>query len=435
MTLFWFLWWLTACVAGWQILRVWVYPREVVGFATIVSLMWLYFYAWLPYQAVHNFMDAFPTRIWTLGQLIALLALLAFLAGWYWRLLSRRRTVPKPVPDFNYDRLWWAGIALIFIGKVSYNIFLASGREFDDTSAYWYMLLTVVYPGMAVCTVVLIASPQHRTIWRFVTLAVLVAVVVWPSLRGARRGPVFVTIISITMTYFIVRQRPPRPGVVLGVFVATGLLILTIYTGRRSVYSEGTWSEFFETVTVDEVVTERAARTSDNEFFNHCLALEANLRTGLYQYGTTHLAMLVHWVPRSYWPGKPSRGRGFFPTALYAVETEYAHNVGYGGAIACVEDTFDNYGYFFPIFWFIVGYGSASFFARSQDSGDLRWKMHYVGLLASSHWFIAQNLPEALVPFCFFQASYFAAFYLARVNPAKSPAPTRRGPRPALNSA
>ena len=313
--------------------------------------------------------------------------------------------------------------------------FLASGREADDTSAYWYLLITLAYPGMALCVAVLVLVPSRRTLFNLVVLGVLVYLVVYPFLVCARRGPTFVTIISISMAFFLTRARLPRPGVVLGVFFGAGLVILFIYTARRSVYSQESWQDFMDTVTVDEVVSQRAQKTGDNEFFNHCLALEANLRTGLYQYGTAHLAMFVHWVPRSFWPGKPMRGRGFFPTALYAVETEYAHNVGYGGAIASVEDTFDNYGYFFPLFWVVAGYVTASFFAKTQETNDLRWKLHYVGLLSASHWFVAQNFPESFVPFCFFQAAYYGAFRFARISPSRAPGRVRDQAAPVARGA
>ncbi|PWU09038.1 MAG: hypothetical protein C5B50_28225 [Verrucomicrobia bacterium] len=418
---FWLCWIATVLLAGWQLVRLWFKPREATGFAAIVCLMWLYFYGYLPYECVRSFPDAFPIKIWTIGQFISLVALAAFLAGWHWRLLSvrRRPAVQQEPPRFDFTKLWWAGVALMVIGLVGWKSFLASGRDADDTSAYWYLLITLAYPGMAICVTVLALSPRHRTVLNFAILAILVYLVVFPFLICARRGPTFVTIISVTMAWFLVRPRLPKPGVILGVFVAAGLLIMFIYTARRSVYSEGTWEEFLDTVTVEEVIVDRAAKTSDNEFFNHCLALEANLRTGLYQYGTAHLAMLVHWVPRSFWPGKPMRGRGFFPTALYAVETEYHHNVGYGGAIACVEDTFDEYGYFFPFFWLIIGYGTACFFAKTYETNDLRWKLHYLGLLSASHWFVAQNFPESFVPFCFFQAAYWAAFKFSRMKPQK----------------
>ena len=421
LTVFWIFWGLNLLLAGWQLVRAWFRPREVTGFATVVSLMWLYFYVFMPCQLVVNFRDAFTSRLFALAELTPLVALTAFLGGWHWGLFSQCRPLGNgPAPQPNYGRLWWAGVSLILFGWSAWKLFMQSGREFETTSAYWYLLITVVYPGMSIGVAVLARSPRHRTVINVLLLVGLIGIVILPFLVGARRGPLFVTIIAVGISWFMVRPRPPQPGLVLGVFVVAGALILFVYSARRAVYAEETWRDFFRTVTVDEVVFERANRTGDNEFFNHCLALEANLRTGLYQYGTGHLAMLVHWVPRAWWPGKPERGRGFFPSALLAIETEEHHNVGYGGSIACVADTFDNYGYFFPFFWLALGWLTARFFAKTQMTDDVRWKLHYVGLLCASHWFVAQNFTEAFVPFCFFQAAYFVAFRFARVTPERA---------------
>ena len=125
------------------------------------------------------------------------------------------------------------------------------------------------------------------------------------------------------------------------------------------------------------------------------------------------------------------RNQGFFPSALgeTAASAEES-NLGYGGAWGAVADTFDNYWWFFPIFWFLVGAGVAAMFARAVLEDSVRWKLHYVGVLCATHWFVAQCLPEALVPALFYQAAYFVAFRFATV-PAQSPRP-RRIRRPAF---
>ena len=47
----------------------------------------------------------------------------------------------------------------------------------------------------------------------------------------------------------------------------------------------------------------------------------------------------------------------------------------------------------------------------------LNWKMHYLAVLMSSHWFFAQCL-TALVPFMFYQAAFWLAFRFSRVPKA-----------------
>ena len=162
-------------------------------------------------------------------------------------------------------------------------------------------------------------------------------------------------------------------------------------------------------------------RTSDNEYYNHCLLVAADLQTGCYQYGSTHYAVLLNWIPRQLWADKPQRNQGLFPSAMHMLPGGRQHNLGHGGAWGPVADSFDNYWFFFPIFWFLIGYGVAALFVRGFIENSLRWKMHYVGVLCATHWFIAQCLPEAFVPGMIYQAAYFLAFRFAAVRSDHEP--------------
>jgi hypothetical protein len=280
------------------------------------------------------------------------------------------------------------------------------------------------------CVVVMTLSPRHRSGPHWGTLALLVWLIVLPSLVGARRGPTFVAIIALFFSFASVRRKPLNPAIVLSVLGAAGLLLLLQVTARRVTYSEGgTWKEFLSTVKVEEVLEERARRTSDNEYFNHCQMLEANLRTGLYQYGTAHLAALVNWVPRKFWPHKPQRSVGFFPEAFREVEVGESSNLGVGGAWGAVADSFNNYWYFFPVFWLGIGWLTAAAFLRAHVIGSLPWKLYNLGILCAAHWFIAQTLVEAFVPCMIYQGVFFIAFKFARVRVERKPKRPRPAPR------
>ena len=62
------------------------------------------------------------------------------------------------------------------------------------------------------------------------------------------------------------------------------------------------------------------------------MQIEANLVTGMYQYGTAHLAMLTHWVPKARRPGKPQRSMGIYPAARFHFNPGFYTNLGLGGA-------------------------------------------------------------------------------------------------------
>jgi hypothetical protein len=97
--------------------------------------------------------------------------------------------------------------------------------------------------------------------------------------------------------------------------------------------------------------------------------------------------------------------------------TAVEHNLGVGGASGIVADSFNNYGWFFPVFWFILGRLLASVYIRAiQQGSSLRWKLHYVGICFASHWLVAQNLAEAFVPATIYQVAFFLAFQLSTVQ-------------------
>ena len=187
--------------------------------------------------------------------------------------------------------------------------------------------------------------------------------------------------------------------------------MLFLVTARSIVYHDGTWGEALSTISISNVFEEHATCTADNEYYNHCLLVEADQLTGRYQYGTASLAVMLNWIPRQIWADKPARNKGFFPAAMDAFQSGKGNNLGHGGAWGPVADSFDNYWFLFPLFWLGVGYGIAAIYVRAFQENSLRWKLRYVGVLCATHWFISQSLAEAFVPAMIYQGAYFLAFW------------------------
>jgi hypothetical protein len=442
--MFWVWWVLTLALAVGQIARASYRPREWLGFASIAAVLWLYFYVYLPYQLIGEQRLAFRASLWNFAQFTAFASLLSLLIGWHWKLHLRRREVRAGGPErrFDIDRLWWSGVGALGIGLIGFYSFTRSGREFSETSAYWYLLFNTCYPGIALAVAAMVLSPRHRTAGHTGLLLLLSALIVVPLLTGARRGPTFVAIMACFFSFAAVRRKPIQPVVVLSVLGVAGALVLVQVGARRVTYGEGgTWQEYLETVRFDEVLGGRARQSADNEYFNHCQMLEANLRTGVYQYGTAHLAALLNWVPRAFWPAKPERGTGFFPEALRQMERDESSNLGVGGGWGVVADSFNNYWYFFPLFWMGIGWLTGAAFLKahgghfrsgglnreaaqvvaslpcSSAASALPWELRNVGILCAAHWFIAQNFAEAFVPFMIYQGVFFIAFRYSAVDP------------------
>ena len=83
--------------------------------------------------------------------------------------------------------------------------------------------------------------------------------------------------------------------------------------------------------------------------------------------------------------------------------------------------TFDNYWFFFPLFWLALGYGAAAVYVGAFRRDSLRWKMHYVGILCATHWLISQCFAEAFVPAMIYQGAYLLAFRIATVPAGGAP--------------
>lgn len=342
MMWFWGWWTLTVGLVVWQIGRALLNAKLVLGFPVIAGVMWLYFYGLLPFGLARS--ESVPPTILPVAQFLPFAAYVSLLLGWYVRLNQRSAGRRSQTPAaLDLERLSTAGVALAFVGLAGYVSFHASERAYTETSAYWYLLYDLCYPGISVCVVAMTIAPSSSTRQNLFLAAALVAPVIFLQLLNARRGPTFVAVIAITYSYLLVRPRLPRPAVILGILGASGIVMLVLVSARSVVYHDGTWGEALSTVSFADKIEDRiTSRTADNEYYNHCMFLEANLRTGLYQYGTTHLNGLLNWIPRQIWPDKPPRGQGFFPSALYEIKSGPNINLGHGGASGGVEDTFDN---------------------------------------------------------------------------------------------
>jgi hypothetical protein len=89
-------------------------------------------------------------------------------------------------------------------------------------------------------------------------------------------------------------------------------------------------------------------------------------------------------------------------------------NMVVGGAITGPASSFHQYGYAFPLFWYAIGYCFARVYKRCHDDQDDRWKVMWVGLLASVHWLIAQSFHDAFVPACLYLIAPVVVLRFAR---------------------
>jgi hypothetical protein len=234
--------------------------------------------------------------------------------------------------------------------------------------------------------------------------------------------------IVLIYTFPLAARRAPNRLAVVGGLLATGLAMLFFVEARGTIYNRGTWQEAIQNVSLEKVVTTKASQVEDNEFVYNCFMVATNCETGLYQYGTGYLSLLTHWVPHSLWPEKPRQGQGWFPDALPYMKSVTGREMSVGAAIGGVAEVFNQFGWASPVFWFLLGWLAAWIYARARDSGNARWGIAFVGLVATMHWLVSQGFTEAFVPGAIYQAVPFLVFGLTRSH-ATTPAHLHRRPQ------
>lgn len=408
--MFWVWWSLTCLVIAEQLIRAWNHQKELLAFPTFASVMWGYIYVYLPYALMASNSSLFSPQDWAFYQLTAFIGIFSLNVGWRITFLGRMRKHISTVPaQYNLNKLRDAAIAFSLVGILGFQSFLQSTTGYQGASGYWYLLFLTCYPGVSICVALMTLSPSFRKPAMIATLVVVGILLFYPLLSRTRRGPTYAGIIAVVSAYAAVQARPPRV-LVLSSLACTGLLLLVLVTLRTS----GSGDLWHGKISLDGAITKRASTLNDNEYYNHCQMIGANLRTGLYQYGTVHLGVLLNWIPRQVWLNKPGRSVGFYPEAFKTIKGSEKSNLGFGGSWGPVADAFNNYWYFFPIFFLGLGVLTAYVFHRAMDSNALNWKMHNVGLLCASHWFVAQCFSEAAVPALIFQGVFYVAFRYAR---------------------
>lgn len=414
------------CAVLWRALRQ---PMRLLEWPVIVCVMWLYFFGYMAIQAVLYLRSQVPEpEILGLGEFIPLACLIGILCGWR---VALRRGPPLSRAfrsvSVRRETLWWLGILLILLGAAAtyllaaaVNAATASGGNFDwgAVSGYWTLMFHIGYPGMALALWAMLSGGEHRWLSRLL-LAIAVTGFMTPFVLNARRGPVFPLIIVLLYLPPLIKKTPPRRAFILGGLLTAGLTMLAFNTARKWIVM-GNWDKAAGVLTPERVVVDRTLRVDDNEFINNVYEIAALNQNGKYQFGTGHLSLLTHWIPRAVWPGKPALGEGWYPREELDADVNAVAGralLGSGAAATGVAEAFVQYGYLAPLFWFVIAWIIGRAYVRAVASTDPRVQISYVGLLCASHWLISQSFSEAFVPAAIYQVVPILAFALARCRP------------------
>lgn len=445
----WIWWSLTVALCAWKIGEGLVRPHRMLEWPFLAAAMWAYFYGYMAYDAKIKMPEYLGNGMSDIGQLMPLLCLVGVLVGWHigTRKAQSRRPEKRVYP---YFRIWVVGMMFLAIGAAgAYSVMHAihSGTiNFDEDSGYWILLFYVGYPGLAmvVWSLFRMEPGTYRTYLWLITLLGLAAFM-FPHIAGAKRGPLFPTIMILLLVPPITLRRSPNPWIFCSALAVAGVVMLVFLQIRETTYNGGTWGEALHRLDVGAAVTEKVEEPEDNEYINNCQLISTLYRNGKYQYGTGHFGLLWHWVPRAVWKDKPTLGEGSYSFTELFDDVEAAtgfHLLGGGAAAAGVADTFVQYGVFCPLFWLLLSWGMGAVYVRARIGRSPRWLFCYVGFICASHWLVSQSLAAAFVPGMFFQAVPVIVFFLLdppfnrAVRPLRSrrPAPPLTAPARALSS-
>jgi hypothetical protein len=433
----WVWWAATVGICAWKIGEALVRPIRMLEWPFLACAMWAYFYGYMAYDAKLALSAYLSNNFSNIGQLMALLCLVGLLIGWS---LGKRYRVQPPAAPRNYPpfAIWLAGIFFMMIGAAgAYSVMHAADAgtlNYQASSGYWYLLFYVGYPGlaMAVWALCKMEPGTQRKLCILVT-ALGLAAFMFPHLINARRGPLFPSIIVLLVVPYLTLRRPPNRLLYCGGLAAAGLVMLLFLQVRVFIYNGGTWGDALQNLDVNAAVAERGKEADDNEYVNSCQLIGTVYQNGKYQYGTGHLGLLAHWIPRAIWKNKPVLGEGTYTFDEMFDDVEAATGVrllGSGASSAGVADSFVQYGFLCPVFWLVLSWGLGVVYAKAVHGRSPRWLFAYVGILCASHWLISQSLSAAFVPGMYFQLVPLFVFFVIGliVGPERAAPGNRRRP-------
>ena len=431
------LWWGgTVALCLWKLIEAVVFrPARMLEWPFLACAMWFYFFGVMAYKAKMTLSAYLGNGISEIGQMMDFLCLVGLLAGW-----SAGRRIPlrssPPTQDYPLLLCWLVGISLVAIGGIGGHSMMRASDEgeinFQTSSAYVYLLYQVGYPGFAIALwAALKSKPPLKYVLLGVTLAAEV-VFLLPFLADARRGPLYPAVIILLLVPPLTQRRAPNRVLYCGGLIAVGIVMLVFVQVRLTTYGGGTWSEAFQKLNVNDAVVARGEDPYDNEYVNNCQVIGTIYQNGKYEYGTGHMELFVHWVPRALWPGKPELGAGYYTNRELFDDIESTTGdrlLGFGASIAGVADSFLQYGFLCPFFWFALGGISAVVYTKVLRSNSPWWMFCYVGLLCSTHWLISQSFSAAFVPGMYFQVIPLCVLAMVWLYRRLTAVPGKTGPR------
>jgi oligosaccharide repeat unit polymerase len=295
-----------------------------------------------------------------------------------------------------------AGFAyMVNRGGGFWEVFSRPKPFLDSPSGYVGELPMMAYPAIMLLAITL-RNREMRL--RHVLLVFFFASphLIMASL-GGRRGPAFLILSTLVVSWYVARNRRPSVRAVVGLLVTAGILMLFLVSNRQNIYL-GSEKEIDREAFRDRVVV--AGASSGQEFIHSSgLILTAEYRDEFY-WGLRYFALLfVRPIPRQLWPTKyEDLGLGWMvdePGTGGFTDRDWYEAVGFvplrGSAGGFVADLFVEFWWYGVIGCYLIGRLYSYCWTRSVRSGEM-WTMIYMELLALSVYLPAQSVGAWLFP-------------------------------------
>lgn len=304
--------WATIAVALIAVAYAWDMTRDVFHPAMYLGPMLAFLYGWMPWKLWES--DSlggfFSTDQLEFVQILNFAGVSLLLAC---SLLTAHRTRRSSGPPAALslrpsEVLLLGGILTGGLGLMAWLTLIvnaggignAFGKPYSggwDDSGYVRDGVLLMYPGMLAFFAAALRSPSWKL--PYLGVAVLAFPCLLQALLTSRRGPTFVTVVTLAMGWFLFRNR--RPPLVLTALagLSLGWLVLFLVSNRGSIYI-GSDMNFNTEVT--EFV-EKA--DTGNEFIYGSGTIISTYHNERHFWGKRYLAqILVRPIPSAIWPNK-----------------------------------------------------------------------------------------------------------------------------------
>lgn len=264
-------------------------------------------------------------RAWNICWLYLLLAVALFYRSYYSRLgASIARAFALLPGQWSLGRAH-AAIGILF--AVGLSALVIQIRQIGSLTAYIFQkgeVLSTLGTGPLVLLELSMALSMQMAyaVWltrrssrtRFILILVALLAVVGQGMQGTKGSFIFMFLSLLILRHYLL--RPVRPRAVF-LFVLSGVfLVFPAFNALRHAtdpesFQRG-WGGNFESGQVMAMTAERFSGIDALIFI-----VRDTPRVMDYQYGKTYANVLVSWIPREVWPGKPLLGFGQVFTPIY----------------------------------------------------------------------------------------------------------------------